>query len=116
MCGIAGFIQAGGAERAESLGALRRMAAALGHRGPDDEGFWVEPQAGVALAHRRLSIIDLSPLGHQPMVSTSGRYTITYNGEIYNHNELRAQLLGLGHGFRGGSDTEVLLGALEEWG
>jgi asparagine synthase (glutamine-hydrolysing) len=116
MCGIAGFLRlkplAPGEERAD----LARMAQALVHRGPDDSGHWSEPAAGVAFCHRRLSIIDLSPLGHQPMVSASGRYTITFNGEIYNYPALRAELTGRGRTFRGTSDTEVLLSACEEWG
>lgn len=92
------------------------MAAALRHRGPDDEGMWVDADAAVALCHRRLSIIDLSPLGAQPMRSPGGRFTITFNGEIYNFRALRAELAGRGVRFRGGSDTEVLLAAIEEWG
>jgi len=92
------------------------MAAAIAYRGPDDQGFWSDPISGIAFCHRRLSIVDLSPLGHQPMASPTGRFTITFNGEIYNHNALRAELRTRGFSFRGGSDTEVLLAALEEWG
>ena len=119
MCGIAGFIggfRGGGfaAERAREE--LAAMTGALHHRGPDDEGFWVDADAAVALGHRRLAIIDLSPLGAQPMRSASGRFTITFNGEIYNFRALRAELAGRGARFRGGSDTEVLLAAIEEWG
>jgi asparagine synthase (glutamine-hydrolysing) len=115
MCGIAGFL--GGGFRAErSREELAAMAAALRHRGPDDEGFWVDEAAAVALCHRRLAIIDLSPLGAQPMRSASGRFTVTFNGEIYNFRELRAELAALGRRFRGCSDTEVLLEAIEEWG
>ncbi|HEX3843517.1 MAG TPA: asparagine synthase (glutamine-hydrolyzing) [Steroidobacteraceae bacterium] len=115
MCGIAGFL--GGsfpAERAREE--LAAMAAALRHRGPDDGGYWVDAAAAVALCHRRLAIIDLSPLGAQPMRSASGRFVITFNGEIYNYRALRSELVGRGVCFRGGSDTEVLLAAIEEWG
>ena len=100
----------------ESADILRRIAGAIAHRGPDDEGVWVDADAGIGLCHRRLSIIDLSPLGHQPMTSNSGRYVITFNGEIYNYTELRAALTMAGQKFRGASDTEVLLGAVEQWG
>lgn len=116
MCGIGGFLQVDSFAREEARAALKRMASALAHRGPDDEGLWLEPSSGIALCHRRLSIVDLSPLGHQPMTSASGRFTVTFNGEIYNHRELREELLGCGHTFRGGSDTEVLLAAFEQWG
>lgn len=92
------------------------MGDALVHRGPDDSGVWADASAGIALAHRRLSILDLSPLGHQPMTSADGRYVLAYNGEVYNFAELRAELEALGHGFRGHSDTEVLLAAITEWG
>ncbi|HVX06238.1 MAG TPA: asparagine synthetase B, partial [Rhodanobacteraceae bacterium] len=89
MCGIAGFWDV--AHRLDAEGAvlaLRRMTRAIRHRGPDDEGYFQEPAAGIALGHRRLSVIDLSPEGHQPMVSASGRYVIVYNGEVYNHRAL----------------------------
>lgn len=98
--------------------AVRRMTAALTHRGPDDEGLWVDAREGVALGHRRLSILDVSPEGHQPMVSAGERYVMAFNGEIYNFQELRKELeqLGAAPAWRGGSDTEVLLAAVEHWG
>jgi asparagine synthase (glutamine-hydrolysing) len=92
------------------------MAATLHHRGPDDSGVWTDPIAGITLAHRRLSILDLSPLGHQPMHSPCGRYVITFNGEIYNFRALRQELEGRGQRFRGQSDTEVLVACVTEFG
>lgn len=96
----------------------RRMADTLIHRGPDDAGVWVDDAAGLALGHRRLAILDLSPAGHQPMVSVSGRWVIAFNGEIYNHLELRRSLESQGRApaWRGHSDTETLLAAIEAWG
>jgi asparagine synthase (glutamine-hydrolysing) len=115
MCGIAGFWTSGGLGRdAESV--LRSMTDAVTHRGPDDAGVWLDADAGVALGHRRLSILDLSALGHQPMQSGDGRYLIVFNGEIYNFAELRRELEALGHAFRGHSDTEVMLAAFVAWG
>ncbi len=95
---------------------LAQMTNNLKHRGPDAVGLWISADRSVGLGHRRLSIIDLSPLGAQPMVSSSGRYTVAFNGEIYNFRELRCQLEKLGIAFRGHSDTEVLLAACEQWG
>lgn len=92
------------------------MGDVLIHRGPDDHGVWVDPAFGLALAHRRLAIIDLSPAGHQPMQCARGRFTVAYNGEIYNFRELRRELAAAGATFRGHSDTEVLLAACSEWG
>jgi len=113
VCGVAGIVSAGRpAGELEPL--ARAMARSMARRGPDGEGVWGEP--GVALGHRRLAILDLSPAGAQPMHSASGRYVISFNGEIFNFLELRQELAGLGHVFRGGSDTEVLLAAVEQWG
>ena len=96
------------------------MTAAITHRGPDDEGYWIDAEAGVAFGHRRLSIVDLSPHGHQPMHSADGRWVISYNGEIYNHAALRRELEEAGDappgGWRGHSDTEVLVEAIAAWG
>jgi asparagine synthase (glutamine-hydrolysing) len=117
MCGIAGFIGHDGYPGDLSQVA-KAMADAIAHRGPDDAGVWTDPAAGVALAHRRLSIIDLSPAGHQPMLSEQGRWVITFNGEIYNHAELRREIERSGHAppWRGHCDTEVLLAAIVAWG
>ncbi|MFN8536652.1 MAG: hypothetical protein U0232_04145 [Thermomicrobiales bacterium] len=116
MCGITGFWGRGG-EAAELDTLAGQMAAPqLAHRGPDDHGTWSDPTADFGLGFRRLAIVDLSPNGHQPMHSASGRYVLAYNGEVYNFATLRRELLPLGHRFRGGSDTEVILAAIEEWG
>ncbi|MDR0181632.1 asparagine synthase (glutamine-hydrolyzing) [Lysobacter arvi] len=117
MCGLAGLLRPTADLDAARLDALAgAMGDALEHRGPDDRGVWVDDAAGVALAHRRLSILDLSPLGHQPMASEDHRYVAVYNGEIYNFAEIREVLVARGHAFRGHSDTEVLLAAVMEWG
>jgi asparagine synthase (glutamine-hydrolysing) len=117
MCGIAGFLDTKQSKGHEALTlTARRMAATLRHRGPEDEGVWVDAASGVAFSHRRLSIIDLSAAGHQPMHSSCGRYVVTLNGEIYNFKTLRSELEQLGHQFRGHSDTEVMLGAITQWG
>ena len=92
------------------------MTEALAHRGPDDAGKWLDPRAGIALGHRRLAILDLSQAGHQPMASPSGRFQVTYNGEIYNYLDLRRSLSAAGHAFRSGTDTEVLVTAFEQHG
>jgi asparagine synthase (glutamine-hydrolysing) len=116
MCGIAGTLTAHAFSAERLADDLQKMTRTLVHRGPDDGGIWCDAAAGIGLGHRRLSIIDLSPLGHQPMASRSGRYTISFNGEIYNYRELRSELIALAHTFRGTSDTEVLLAAIEAWG
>jgi len=117
MCGISGFLdtshQFGNHElEATVLG----MVNTLHHRGPDDSGAWTDAAAGIALGHRRLAIIDLSPEGHQPMRSACGRYVISFNGEIYNFEALRRELKGMGHTFRGRSDTGVMLACISQWG
>jgi len=116
MCGITGFLTSSADSEFEMKVVVARMADQLVHRGPDDSGVWVDRQAGVAFGHRRLSILDLSPDGHQPMHSESGRYVIVFNGEVYNFAELRSTLESMGHRFRGHSDTEVMLAAIEQWG
>src|SRR5688500_14754345 len=118
MCGIAGLFSAQRAipEVLAREALLRRMTHSIAHRGPDDEGFWHDAESRCSLGHRRLSIIDTSSAGHQPMLEASGRWVISYNGEIYNFEELRAQLQACGIVFRGRTDTEVLLHALALWG
>src|SRR5207247_391789 len=111
MCGIAGYLRPGGVDPRHATSIIAAMTDVIRHRGPDDSGTWVDGDAGVVLGHRRLSILDLSPTGHQPMSSASGRYVIVFNGEIYNFRELRGELAQLGHHFRGGYDTEVMLAA-----
>jgi len=118
MCGIAGILSPTSLNPA----IVRGMTDPIAHRGPDDEGAWVDPAAGIGLGHRRLSIVDLSPLGHQPMESNDGRWVIIYNGEIYNHAALRAELDAVTGGrtnngipWRGHSDTETLIEAMSAW-
>lgn len=116
MCGFVGVW--GKARFDQTLSAFPQMLGAIRHRGPDDEGVWHDFETGVILGHRRLSILDLSAAGHQPMLSISGRFVLIFNGEIYNHNELRDELGKSAHVFewRGHSDTETLLAAFEMWG
>ena len=117
MCGITGFlIKEGDAGPGNLKRTVERMALALTRRGPDDSGEWVDEECGVALGFRRLSIIDLSPNGHQPMVSASGRYVIVFNGEIYNYIEIREELRSRGVKFYTNSDTEVVAQAFIQWG
>lgn len=116
MCGIVGFLSPGGLNGAESEAMVRSMAASLAHRGPDDAGTWVDSEAGIALGHRRLAILDLSPRGHQPMVSPGGRFVVILNGEIYNHMDLRSEMNGTGIVWKGTSDTETLVAGIELWG
>jgi asparagine synthase (glutamine-hydrolysing) len=117
VCGIAGVF-----DSAHRLGdrelqvTVLDMVNTLHHRGPDDSGAWSDAEAGIALGHRRLSIVDLSPEGHQPMSSACGRYVISFNGEVYNFKALRRELENLGYRFRGHSDTEVMLACISQWG
>ena len=117
MCGIAGLLDPGREKGPDTLGRESAdMASALTHRGPDDDGLWVDPDGWVALSHRRLAVVDLSAHGHQPMVSTDGRWVLVYNGELYNVGALRKLLSAEGAAFTGTSDTEVLLAAVTTWG
>lgn len=116
MCGITGILQTPYASRSADLAAIGQMTARLRHRGPDGDGCWSDGDAGVALGHRRLAIIDLTDAGRQPMFSHSGRLVITFNGEIYNYRSLRQELERQGQQFVGNSDTEVLLAMIERWG
>lgn len=117
MCGIAGLIALRDPARVKSPATVaRQMADTLALRGPDGSGAWEDAEAGVGLGHRRLSIVDLSPGGAQPMHSATGRYVISFNGEVYNFQELRTELAARGHAFHSTSDTEVMLAAITEWG
>jgi asparagine synthase (glutamine-hydrolysing) len=119
MCGFAGFLGGLASYRTASEEALlKRMGDAIAHRGPDDSGYWCDKDRRIGLSHRRLSIVDLSPAGHQPMQSASNRYVIAFNGEIYNHSLLREQLEVSAHApsWRGHSDTETLLAGFDAWG
>lgn len=113
MCGISGFISSNDEDRRSQLSAINE---ALHHRGPDAGGVWLSGDRRVGLGHRRLSIIDLSETGQQPMASRSGRFMIVFNGEVYNFLELKSELEGMGHSFKGTSDTEVVLASFEQWG
>ncbi len=117
MCGITGFCDLDRSLGEDELRArVDAMRETLHHRGPDAGGSWVDPRAGIALGHRRLSIVDLTAEGSQPMTSASGRLVISYNGELYNHAEMRAELAASGARFRGRSDTETLVEAIDAWG
>ncbi|MDP6180456.1 MAG: hypothetical protein QGG48_11240, partial [Desulfatiglandales bacterium] len=117
MCGIVGFWRKPADQSTDWLKeTAKTMADTLVHRGPDDSGTWVDEEVGVAFGHRRLSIIDVSLNGHQPMVSPDGRFVIVYNGEVYNFPKLRQQLEKLRYRFKSNSDTEVMLASFTQWG
>ena len=113
MCGITGIWQTGAKTKEQMLATAQKMTDTLTHRGPDDAGVWIDSEAALALGHRRLSIVDLSSAGHQPMLSVCGRYVISFNGEIYNHLALRTEL---NYRFRGHSDTETFIACIATWG
>ncbi|MFZ4596402.1 MAG: asparagine synthase (glutamine-hydrolyzing), partial [Verrucomicrobiaceae bacterium] len=116
MCGLAGFFGPATRNDADLSAIAQRMNDTIYLRGPDSHGVWSDQAHGLALGHRRLSILDLSPEGHQPMVSSNGRFIIVFNGEVYNFRDLRAELEAAGHAFRGHSDTEIMLAAFCQWG
>lgn len=118
MCGLTGFLQRFGGDAQNAYNDIQNMCAAITHRGPDSAGHWADPESTVVLGHRRLSIIDLSPSGHQPMISACGRYVMAFNGEIYNHLDLRSRLetAHQAPSWRSHSDTETLLAAFSAWG
>ena len=118
MCGFTGFFQPAGFSNSFKTEVLTKMSNKISHRGPDDQGVWFDDESGIALAHRRLSIIDLSIAGHQPMKSQTGRYVVVFNGEIYNHLDLRKKINQGGQIqlWNGHSDTETLLAGFETWG
>ena len=119
MCGFTGFLMSEAGKINEMEEVVSSMNSTLTHRGPDDKGLWIDNDEGIALGHRRLSILDLSTAGHQPMHSLSNRFTMVFNGEIYNHLEIRKELesskANIFH-WKGHSDSETLLAAIEEWG
>ena len=114
MCGISGYITT----EIKDTTQIQLMCDVISHRGPDDQGYWIDDHKRITLGHRRLSIIDLSPEGHQPMTSTTGQFVIVFNGEIYNFKDLKQQVIqdGFIGKWRGHSDTEVLLACFETWG
>lgn len=114
MCGLAGFATKNVMRATEASEIITEMTGALKHRGPDDSGIWVDEKNGLALGHRRLAVVDLSDAGRQPMESETGRFVLVFNGEIYNHRKLREYLPD--RSWRGQSDTETLLAAIEQWG
>lgn len=117
MCGIVGILDPHCSRpTSETELLVEQMAATMTPRGPDGSGVWIDAEVGIAFGHRRLAIVDLSPTGHQPMASANGRFVITYNGEIYNHREIGAELERAGVRFRGHSDTEILVEAIVAWG
>src|ERR1700758_1505670 len=118
MCGIAGLFRPGGGGESELSAIAKSMTDALAYRGPDASGYWTNASNGIAFGHRRLAVLDLSQAGSQPMHSDCGRFTVTFNGEIYNHLDIRAELesAGAAPNWRGHSDTETLLYAVRQWG
>ncbi len=117
MCGITGFLDTRRDQTTAELETrVTRMSDAIIHRGPDDSGSWVDAATGLAFGFRRLAIVDLTPTGHQPMISSSGRFVMVFNGEIYNYTDMRNELIAAGVSFRGTSDSEVMVEAIDAWG
>ncbi len=115
MCGLVGIVDFGNSGNLNHE-LLTSLTDTLEHRGPDDAGVWLEQDRSIGLGHRRLSILDVSSGGHQPMISRDGRLVIAYNGEVYNFKQIRQELIKAGSSFQGGSDTEVILEAIRAWG
>src|SRR5690606_14041132 len=116
MCGFTGILSSRLREPDPLRQWTRQMLDTIIHRGPDDSGIWTDPGRGLAFGFRRLAIVDRSVHGRQPMSSSSGRFTVVFNGEVFNHRALRTELHRFGHRFRGQSDTETILASFEAWG
>ena len=116
MCGIAGIVDPKSREKKINAGTLKKMSDVITHRGPDSDGLWISQNYEAGFSFRRLAIIDLSESGNQPMSTRDGRFTIVFNGEVYNHSQIREELISKGYNYRSGTDTETILYGFAEWG